>query len=1307
MASCSLEVSPGARCKHQPEIEPRVYTTRLPKSSVVLPLPQSQIPPSMSRCSTSGFSKEDSEPIYIPKSWDTQRDAVMMLADKQELERTTAQHVLGTSAQGDLGTSLPRPTSQSFSLRLARSETAAKPRTPSLVSGSSASTADSATSSLSRRKPSSVRRHGQSVQVGPMTSEHDMQTLRLLPDEHKDPFAGSVLGITLPEPATFRKTHEAGQGIMKCVELDTSQVTATRDMSPPTPLYTLSASPSTRHSDSPSSCSHASSPTSMSSNSLDITVAANPANPTLQETQVTSSINRPFVKDREIGERRALLDSQGLLYTREYSSSSSGSTVKAGGPGRQVTKPEMPRLPESHSSQSYHRPSVQASRIPKSDYTARRCQAPPVVSQQDVVQRPPELAHLADVPTKTVATRGRPARPSREGTEGSCEILRLRQASPVIQSNMSSLPDFSQRGQSSSDTPIGGFHGFPMTSRSRLVKPIKLPSRNPSPNLNLSSAISPVSPLLPVRRKHTPDMSSDTERLARRGASPAPSSPNKFASHFNFFTRRTKTKPVTPGAGADKRSRRGPTAGTGHEGYGRFGFRGRSASATNSSGSVDRSTSADSSVWSVSNIALSCNTSTASENTRTIDDSSLNKLDLAPSRDDGVFDYSSNQVTEGVRSPSSEVQIHCYDAYLDQPPCGEPVPHSTCIVNDHRLPKLSSSSRTESAQPASSGKRASIGQYATLDEETLNKSSLPTLGAHDLLCRSQCVQASTMIVPVPANIAVAAQPPYKRSGFSQDSVSGTEDVSSHTDKLVEGKAGHCFQATQVDIQPDYRTKLSRKWNFFQRARASSKGDTSVLGTRANTSDLPPSRFVAHYALNDSAGVVDVDDLEKILREADSDDQAVTELCSNMPQSTSPSRRECRDPLLLPPPPPVSTEHGRPREFALLGITSRNRQSLSPTSSDTDIDSRPASPVQHARVALGTPRIKTPMTILPQSRPRRLAQVGRIPGILPKEDQNRGLLDQSSSRPFASMQPPPKVPSSRSHSTAEFFSFSSRHDSDNACSSSSGTSGSPTTRTPMPLPSALASEDEVWREYDDLIDEVTKPQTRISAGTPSEIPSHHTNQIMDSAELNIKKNQLFQSREQSERSRTVANAESFLLSDLRPVSLHSVRSLSDLPALGTPSTPMSLTDLYTGYGERNLSVSDAVSSNSGIPPTRGVGTASTSLTSLSSTYPISSPHDADTQPLLHNSNISSMVESNECPQDTRSVEPAKDESYDLESMANLRLSALTTSKWLSFGRVLFSPVHFELKDKAADRVLILDGLGKGKHTYRSSSLRTLI
>jgi SAM-dependent methyltransferase len=63
-----------------------------------------------------------------------------------------------------------------------------------------------------------------------------------------------------------------------------------------------------------------------------------------------------------------------------------------------------------------------------------------------------------------------------------------------------------------------------------------------------------------------------------------------------------------------------------------------------------------------------------------------------------------------------------------------------------------------------------------------------------------------------------------------------------------------------------------------------------------------------------------------------------------------------------------------------------------------------------------------------------------------------------------------------------------------------------------------------------------------------------------------------------------------------------------------------------------------------------------------------------------------------------MELAETQSDGLVSMANLRFGALMTSKWLSFGRVLFSPAHFELKNPSEDRVLVLDGLGKDWSYY---------
>jgi SAM-dependent methyltransferase len=63
-----------------------------------------------------------------------------------------------------------------------------------------------------------------------------------------------------------------------------------------------------------------------------------------------------------------------------------------------------------------------------------------------------------------------------------------------------------------------------------------------------------------------------------------------------------------------------------------------------------------------------------------------------------------------------------------------------------------------------------------------------------------------------------------------------------------------------------------------------------------------------------------------------------------------------------------------------------------------------------------------------------------------------------------------------------------------------------------------------------------------------------------------------------------------------------------------------------------------------------------------------------------------------------MELAETQSDGLLSMANLRFGALMTSKWLTFGRVLFSPVHLELKNPDEDRVLVIDGLGKDWSYY---------
>jgi hypothetical protein len=58
---------------------------------------------------------------------------------------------------------------------------------------------------------------------------------------------------------------------------------------------------------------------------------------------------------------------------------------------------------------------------------------------------------------------------------------------------------------------------------------------------------------------------------------------------------------------------------------------------------------------------------------------------------------------------------------------------------------------------------------------------------------------------------------------------------------------------------------------------------------------------------------------------------------------------------------------------------------------------------------------------------------------------------------------------------------------------------------------------------------------------------------------------------------------------------------------------------------------------------------------------------------------------------RLVDIAEMPTEAVGSKVNLRLGALMTSKWLSFGRVLFSPAHHEIQLADEPRILVVDGL----------------
>ncbi|KAF1815805.1 hypothetical protein P152DRAFT_496569 [Eremomyces bilateralis CBS 781.70] len=133
-----------------------------------------------------------------------------------------------------------------------------------------------------------------------------------------------------------------------------------------------------------------------------------------------------------------------------------------------------------------------------------------------------------------------------------------------------------------------------------------------------------------------------------------------------------------------------------------------------------------------------------------------------------------------------------------------------------------------------------------------------------------------------------------------------------------------------------------------------------------------------------------------------------------------------------------------------------------------------------------------------------------------------------------------------------------------------------------------------------------------------------------------------------------------LPQLRPphIQLPSVDQLEDIPRLSvtTPNSPLSITDFLNAYGDRNTQSSFG-------SPSHG--------------------------------RFSSGTKQSLEVEDRPSVSEDQEETG---SMGNLRFGALMTSKWLSFGRVLFSPAHYEVQERSENRVLILDGLGKDWSYY---------
>jgi hypothetical protein len=1174
---------------------------------------------------------------------------------------------------------------QARSKLVARFETT---RTPSLVSGSSVSTVDSPRSNLIRRKPSNIG--GKIVRTSPDSMSSHEETAA----DYKDPYPDTVFGITMPSSSTYNSTTR--EDVINLDKYVDPLTVATVDLPPPSQLYATSSTSSTGYSPGPFSVS--STPTSMSSASPGILITSSSKHGS-RVTQPSPTRSRPPIVRIGTDESASNLGSQSLAPVRE-SSSSSVSTIRGSdsGHGRQKERQQAVHLPAPPPSPPVQRPSQ-----PKSSTTSKQnfrrksdtnSPAKTKLTSPSQSQRPPELAHLMETSPRKGSLTSKPIRPSRDGTPE----MNLRDLSPVIQSNMTSLPQSFHRRQISSESRRAAPPGLTIDTKPRFGLSR---TQNPSPSPSQASALSPLSSLPPTRGT-TPDISSDGEKSL--SVKPSPSSESKPFSRFGFFSRRNKTD---LSASAAAKARKGPAAGTGHEGYGKFAFRGRSGSTTSGSGStsVGRSPSTDT-IGTTQ--PPSRKSSIGSKAGSDVDGFLAERLNPITLRGTG----SAQTALERSQSEGSQGSLGEHAATRGP---GIVVPKSGSAISGQMLqrPVLLPSPMSEPTHSGSPVKHSvTSGAKRDQPEEKVARFGLSGLSAKRASRRS--FLGGMSLASLTDSPSTTTSPPLSMGGSVSRQYTAPVIASGSMLEADDNKEGTWPRPTRADTQPKAQLKPPKKWNFFQRAKSPTRKNAASQETSTSIApkQLAP-RSVAHYAMMDAPPPIDADELEKIMREAESVPEPAPRQEIEDRALQRPQNRRHGNSILLPEPPPFVPEYAGPARPASPKVTLQPRvNGPEPVSSVAP----PATPLPEP------PSSQVSIPTLP--RPSRLAQVGRIPRVISKRDRERKLSDASFSRPFVPTQPSPALktgsfaqeqivanpelvkakaiggsspllqsspdperhvstssdPRSIFNDTSEFFTFPARKNSEQSATSSTSSMLNSLAMTAVrPKHGAPPLEDEVWNEYDDLLDHLSPitpktpktPLTGSSLGAPFQYAGFNGQTKPDPVEPSV----------------------SSFAQRIRLPSMHDSRLFSPMPSTGTPTSAFRMSEFLNGY----LSVVDATSGRLSLPSTGRLSTSTTRLSLPSNIRPLSNATYSRTPiPSLPMSPALPEKEDDRGEKFPAQMVEAKQPSVG--SMADLRFGALMTSKWLSFGRVLFSPVHFELKNPTEDRVLILDGLGKDWSYY---------
>ncbi|KAL9046492.1 MAG: hypothetical protein Q9214_000683 [Letrouitia sp. 1 TL-2023] len=1099
------------------------------------------------------------------------------------------------------------------------------------------------------------------------------------PETSLEAYPGSVFGVAVPEvsastsylPSTGLGSPEQDTSNSRMARYSTFRPPKTpkpQTLPPPTSGFAHSSSSSTRRSESPGSFSRTSTPTSMSSYSPGI--PATTKSP-LRTRQASPTRSRPPITRRWLGnatkQEMKAPDNQGLSAVRESATSSSSSSTGKGNERLEGFKlnqimdhgsPKIvPSLMENATRERNDSTKPGSSQSDDVKYRSKRQSRGEDIS---VRSEGYDIANFQNVPSKTP-----PPRPSREGTP---RLEDFAVPSPIIRSNLSRLETTGHKRRESLERTLSNtepridklstsrtFPGrSPSSASSRSNKPTRLPSPSPRPSTSAQGTFKDSNGWEPY------------EYAVGHVKGPSPTNTAKTSLRFGLFSRRTKS-PLESGVSetTEKMLKKGPAAGTGHEGYGKYARRARSGS-SNTSASRGRSASSSAS-------------QTSQREEPEMDDFFRERLSpviisggqISGDRNSGA---GLQRMTSGASSTSvvsSDNSSVTGSTLQLQNRLREP---GSLIVNSTVSSRRGSRSLQRERDPVR------VAQQHKDDD--ISNEQAPTLAARRSRHRSQLFKEAERIkMPTPINTRAAAPSPMITSrDIIQSSALRTDSSLILPDDISEGREGNWLKSRKTE-KP---AKSPRKWNFFHRANTSQKKSASRRPSNAQEelrevsaaiSRFPEARSVAHYAMLDNDGLDYIDDMEGLIPNVRDIEQAqyshgTLDQTSN---SSTPNQSAHKQSMLLPSPPNIATEFG-----AMQG---------------------PAS----APVLLQQQIPPAPVDGPPQPKESRLPQVGRIPRVISKRDRLHKPPPQSFSRPFGRSATAKRDASAFDHDEKadrgrsilsvqtdlipsnpwgdelsakaasapvgqndlqfvpgrdELFAFPVRKGSEVSGSSSSNVS-SVVAIADLQKSNVMANEDDVWNEYDELLDDVESP-----ASMPRD--------EIQRSNVGTKKSRMVPAPLQIRKDSTVHNPNDYPAIELPPMStapsygLPSPPIRSNLFSPNLSSSPLSFSEFIAGYGDRN----------------RG-STASRRQSTVSGS---------------HYSTVSVRSTASDTEQKRLTQIMADKTRVKSEDQSNLRFSALMTSRWLSFGRVLFSPVHNEIQSNKQDRVLVIDGLGNDDWSF---------